>query len=98
MTPLPTKDELRSRPVFDAAAGTVHVKDLLKMGHWCKNRLSDHWVGVLVIGAFLKVITKKNGDMFESDFVAGLKIRRTRERLGQASSLAWVQTTMSYGA
>jgi hypothetical protein len=84
MTPLPNKEELHSHLVFNATIGTIYVKDLLKIGHQYKNRLLDLWVGVLVIRAFLKVITKKSANIFESNFIARLKIHYTQECLGQA--------------
>lgn len=52
------------------------------MQHQIKNRLLDLWVRVLVVATFLKVITKKAANMFETDFVAGLKIRQTTQCLG----------------
>jgi hypothetical protein len=82
MTPLPTRAELAARPLFDAPIGSIHVSDLVTLTNRKKNRLSDHWVGVLVIAAETGVITKTQGDMFESDFVRGLKIRKTRAAAG----------------
>ena len=83
MTPLPDPAELASRPLFNPSAGLIHVRDLVELTFRTKNLLSDHIIGVLVVGAHVGSITKTQGDRFESDFVRGLKIRKAHVPAGE---------------
>jgi hypothetical protein len=74
MTPLPTRDQIAARPIFDPPRGTVHVYDMCKLANRKKDRLSHHWVGVVVWGVEDGVITKAMGDIFETDFVRGSRL------------------------
>jgi hypothetical protein len=87
MTPLPTPDEIATRHTFDPAPGTVHVRDLIAMakdGIYVKDRVSDHVIGMLVLGKSVGVVTTWEGTLFQLPFVKSMKIRSGNEHLGHA--------------
>ena len=82
MTPLPSKEQLSRRQVYNPIPGTVSATELVEMAHRRKKRLSDWAVGALMLGIQNGEITRKQADIFQSVFVRGAKIRKTREHVG----------------
>lgn len=53
MISLHSRGKFDNRPIFNAYVRVIHAKNVVTMSHRTKNKLSDLWVGVLVVGAFL---------------------------------------------
>jgi hypothetical protein len=87
MTPLPTPDEMAARHTFDPAPGTVHVRDLVAMakdGIYAKDKLSDHVIGMLLLGKSTGAVSTWEGTLFQLPFVKTMKIRSGTQHLGHA--------------
>lgn len=82
MTPLPSKERLEARQTYCPTPGSVTASDLCRMTHRKKKHLSDWAVGCLAYGILTRRITRHQADIFESVFVRGAKLRKTRKCVG----------------
>lgn len=82
MTPLPSKERLAARQTYDPLPGSVTPKELCRMNHRKKKHLSDWAVGCLAYGMQKGIINQYDADIFESVFVRGAKLRKTRLNAG----------------
>ncbi|TAQ85611.1 hypothetical protein B7494_g6065 [Chlorociboria aeruginascens] len=86
MTPQPTPAELSQRSVLDVSEGTIHLIDLVEMvkdGLYAKDIISDHIIGVLLMGKELGVVAPWEGTLFQVPFVRGMKVRVRSEHIGR---------------
>ena len=83
MTPLPTKERLERRQLYDPVPGSVTAKDLVQMEFRKKKHLSDWAVGALLLAIQNGEITKVKADLFQTVFVRGAKPRKTRVHAGE---------------
>jgi hypothetical protein len=68
MTPNVTAVEKAARHLYDPLPGSIHIMNLTNMakdGMYCKDKLSDHLIGLLLIAKDLKIISAWEGTLFQ---------------------------------
>ena len=89
MTPNITVQDMRARTLFNPARdSTPHLAAFIDQAKARQEtrqfRLSDHMIGAVKMAVAIGEIRKKDADVFETCFVRGVKIRKTREHEGLA--------------